>query len=216
MIIDYRLSVERGLNQITMHRYWRRIWTVQELALSRRSELYIGDSRPISLEELIYGYDVHEYYPDGNSLLYNRDRNRMDLEFHLDSARHVREKAAWHSSKSVQTAVSLIEKSSTDPRDIFFAIKAIYPDLLGKIEVRYDRSAADIYTEVAASLFEGVWGTDMLGWMLDTAGMCLPKSLAIPSWVPDWSSDEHPWSDYKIIIHRAAGDSKAAGMLSAD
>jgi hypothetical protein len=198
------------------HRYWSRIWTVQEVALSRRSKIYIGDSRPISFEELIYGYDVHEYYPDGNALMYNQDRSRMSLMFHSDCARHVREKAVWDPSHLVTIAASLVEKKSTDPRDICFAIKAVYPDLLGKIEVRYDRSVADIYTEVAASLFEGVWGTEWLGWMLDIASMCLPKSLSLPSWVPDWSSEQAPWSDYNIFINRATCDSKSAGMFSAD
>ncbi|KAE9373089.1 hypothetical protein N431DRAFT_406382 [Stipitochalara longipes BDJ] len=213
---DYRLCVEKGLDQITQHRYWSRIWTVQEVALSRRSKLYIGDSKPISFEELVYGYDVHEYYPNGNALLYNRDRSRTGLMFHLECARHVREKTVWDSSNTVTIAASLMGKRSTEPRDICFAIKAVYPDLLGNIEVRYDRSIEEIYIEMAAILFNGTWGTKWLGWMLDIASMCLPKSLSFPSWVPDWSSEETAWSDYKHFIHRATSDSKAAGMFSAN
>jgi len=33
--------------------------------------------------------------------------------------------------------------------------------------------------------------------------------------VPDWSSEEAPWSDYNIFLHQASGDSKAHGMFSA-
>ena len=119
-------------------------------------------------------------------------------------------------SHTVEIAVSLLGKRSTDPRDICFAIKAIYPDLLSNIEVRYDRSVADIYIELTAALFNRVWGTNWLGWMLNIASMCLPKSLSLPSWVPDWSSEEPPWLDYQHFIHRATGDSKAAGTFSAD
>lgn len=91
--------------------------------------------------------------------MYNQDRSRMSLMFHSDSARLVREKAAHDRSHLVTIAASLVEKKSTDPRDICYAIKAIYPGLLGDIEVRYDRCVADIYTEVAARLIAGILGT---------------------------------------------------------
>lgn len=148
--------------------------------------------------------------------MYNRDRSRMSLTFHLDCAGNVREKAIVNPPHTVEIAASLLGKRSTDPRDICFAIKAVYPDILGNIEVRYDRNVADIYIELAATLFHGVLGTDRLGWMLDIASMCLPKSLSLPSWVPDWSSEEAPWLDYKHFIHRATSGSKAAGMFSAN
>jgi hypothetical protein len=37
-----------------------------------------------------------------------------------------------------------MDKNSTDPRDFCFAMKAICPRLLHKIEIRYDRSVEDV------------------------------------------------------------------------
>ncbi|KAI0385236.1 heterokaryon incompatibility protein-domain-containing protein [Hypomontagnella monticulosa] len=213
---DYRLSVQKGFDQIAGRSYWTRIWTVQEIALGRRSELYVGDSTPVSFERLLYAYLVQEYYPDGAHLEFGRDRSIRALAFHSNCLYHVRGKGAWDQARLASITSSLMVKKSAEPRDICFAIKAIYPDLLGDIEVRYDGSVADIYTELAASLFGQIWGTKLLGGMLDVATMCLPKSLSVPSWVPDWSSEETQWSDYKVLFNNATCDSRAAGMLSTD
>jgi hypothetical protein len=70
--------------------------------------------------------------------------SRASLMFHSPSSRHNREEVALDPSQLVESAASLMDKRVTDPREVYFAMKAVYPRLLRKIEVRYDRRVEDV------------------------------------------------------------------------
>ncbi|KAJ2991518.1 hypothetical protein NUW58_g2485 [Xylaria curta] len=162
---DWKKRARIGMRQLLENSYWSRIWTVQEVVLSRRYVVYCGDYDPIS------GSDFMNRIRAGLNLL-NEPWDYM-ASYSLYPGNPLFEVAP----------VMMAQKQATMPHDVVFGLRFLFPNSLGLIEVDYTRNYLDIYNEATRNLVKFTRSLDILYWA------CHPeKNPGLPSGVPDFSS----------------------------
>lgn len=144
---------------LTENEYWTRVWTVQEMALSTSCELYIGEYRSMPATNVA----------------------RMPLSVREGFVAHLGRAHDDHDPAD-RLAITLLKHSAQEPLDYVYGLRAIYPDILGNIDVDYSRSAVSLFAQVARQIIEHG------GWRLIFTARHRNKRAGCPSWVPDWSS----------------------------
>jgi hypothetical protein len=190
--------VEQGTHQLTdNHQYWTRVWTVQEVALNRKCWVYHGYSKPVSPDAFARSVNLIDYYLGfldvrslDNTIASRAWSHKYNNIIELHCLSHHREQ---HLDRNTFFQ-ALIEKKATDPRDLIFGLRAIYPNILSKIDVDYSSTVERVFTEAAIAILES---SKKLYPLVHYA--CLgPKTFNVPSWVPDWTCfaesriDEYP------------------------
>lgn len=87
-------------------------------------------------------------------------------------------------------AFELQSKKASVPHNLIFALIAVYPDVLSKVKVDYQRLLPNVFRDLTRRVLtkESVWAVLYLAGLsaeLDRAGDTL-KSPGLPSWCPDW------------------------------
>jgi hypothetical protein len=147
------------------------------MALARDAVIYAGKAKPLRLSSTVLTPSIITREANKN---YSIDRTiKGTLMQHFAGA----------GSRGISTARkyslirdTLVEKQASNPLDLVFALRALYPEILGSVNVDYSRSIGDVYAEASALIMAGERSLDVL--LYASYG---PKAEGLPSWVPDWS-----------------------------
>ncbi|SPN99183.1 uncharacterized protein DNG_02218 [Cephalotrichum gorgonifer] len=177
--------------------YWRRMWTLQEVVLSRHCSFISGTSL-CTLDDI----DTIDAFvlgiPDMANDAPRQDRSvtwsllsgmaRAEVFYSITAVSWVRKKLARSdASDSKKLLLQLLnltaDRQATDPRDKIYALAGLVP--IG-VDIDYFTPARQLYTAVAAYLCSSISDVAVL---LQKAGLAAHSStLGLPSWVPDWTT----------------------------
>ncbi|KAK7959559.1 uncharacterized protein PG986_004413 [Apiospora aurea] len=197
-----------GLEQLSSAPYWTRLWTIQEVALSKNCLVYLGNAEPLEM----WGFQL--YLRDLESHI-DAEWERLGLEKDPEALDPMH-----RSRESPSTALSLhfpgsavfldhymlyllMTKKARNPHDMVFACRDIFPDSFGKIVVDYHRDMSDILRELSVWLISSM---SDLGKFLDLVSTCTPVPGA-PSWTLNLQCNSPPEA-YKYRYERATFGAK--------
>ncbi|KAK8062394.1 HET-domain-containing protein [Apiospora hydei] len=197
-----------GLEQLSSAPYWTRLWTIQEVALSKNCLVYLGNAEPLEM----WGFQL--YLRDLESHI-DAEWERLGLEKDPEALAPM-----YRKRESPTTALTLhfpgsavfldhymlyllMTKKARDPHDMVFACRDIFPDSFGKIIVDYHRDMSDILRELSAWLISSM---SDLGKFLDLVSTCPPVPRA-PSWTLNLQCNSPPEA-YKYCYERTTFGAK--------
>lgn len=212
-----RRSDEPLMEEITATRalfalpWFKRIWIVQETIMAKEVVFNIGVNK-------CPGWVVYAGLEIAGSFESQLKALAVDFvtvwAFRRALCRHPEHKHEKYKGK--RDMVSLLKtfrlRDATDPRDKVYALLGITSDDSGQlgINIRYDRSVAETYTEVAIAILKA---TNDLS-LLDLLKPLLKPIPNLPSWVPDWSDTRLPLSPLggikKLSANEDTSDTKYA------
>ena len=186
-----------SIAKILNHPYWRRIWIIQEVAMSKSAIIKFGDTTlPFntldSFHELCKAVNKC-MLADMSSLLHmyaqiKRLGVRVSLLPRLLATRQRMQEGGTYSLPHILT--HSYDSIATDPWDKIYGLLGMTTSC---IRANYSSSLLSVYRELAITLNEtdGVIVTSPLDFLL-YAGIKHTKSLdSWPSRVPHWSADQH-------------------------
>jgi hypothetical protein len=164
----------KGPRELLQRRYFNRLWVVQELILSPRVVIRVGE---IDFEsDGGTSGDLWAGHSESSWVTYAARGSPLDID--------------------LPTMTQLtFAMGCADPRDRVFGIMAIMSDKNWYAEPDYSLPIRHVYIGLAAHL---LIVNDMAH--LLASGRDIPNILSLPSWVPDWSS-WHRWRDYFTALH---------------
>jgi hypothetical protein len=201
-LTDLSNNIEEPAMQWILSRPWfRRVWTLQELVLSRDPWIQCGTSltrwETLRIHITTSGRESRE-----EEKLF-RSMSELHLEHLNELFREVKPRNQQYdiynersvtAEKLFDLLVSRKGFGVSDPRDMLFANVGLVPNLhsnddplLDLIAVDYEKDEVQVYVDLTCYFLE-VLGDPALS-LLDGAPR-LVKNL--PSWVPDWTSVPHP------------------------
>jgi hypothetical protein len=166
------VSGVRGVRELLQRRYFSRLWVVQELILSPRVVIRIGDV---------------DFQSDGatSGHLWKAESGGL---------------TAWvqHTSKGAPLDLDLLQvmrltfsTACADPRDRLFGIMGIMSDQSWILQPDYSRPVQEVFIGLFAYL---VIVKGMRNLLTFGSGVSGPPS--VPSWVPDWES----WDTWEAVF----------------
>ncbi|KAH9217457.1 heterokaryon incompatibility protein-domain-containing protein [Leptodontidium sp. 2 PMI_412] len=188
-----------GLEQLSSHPYWTRVWTVQEVALSENCWIYLGQLKPLNMLE----FGVMLYEVEGYLNLRSEEITQPDVEYlypiefkrGMPSAATILHRCLRPNSFATDqidgnTLRHLMGKKAKIPLDVIFAYRALFPESIGQIKVDYQRDLIDVLREFT---FRIVPCLAKLGDLLETVSYC-PDIPDAPSWVLNITDSGHVWN----------------------
>lgn len=189
--------------------WFRRLWVVQELVVSRRPFVQCGHRR-ISWNdfcETVFFYPrIYDSVSVGNLQEYNNLNNVRDL--HLARSSYLRSHnlshflPSWalpeelqHKSKSSWSIIKLLARAryleASDARDKIYGLLGIASgadtDLDYKgFDVSYRGSTDNVYSAFTRHILETTRSFDILSYVDPAAEAILSQAMPLPSWVPNW------------------------------
>ncbi|KAI0446140.1 heterokaryon incompatibility protein-domain-containing protein [Xylaria telfairii] len=167
MKYDARSNIRQGLQEIANHPYWTRLWTVQEMALSRTHRVYCGDSHYVS------GNQLRDIVVRTLLLLNEPWDPMMPFNLQVDNP-------LFGNPLSI-----MAYKQASVPHDLVYGIRSLFPNSLGLVPVDYGRDLLELYVEVTKIFINTSDSMEVL--QLACHG---EKPLGWPSWVPNFSSPD--------------------------
>ncbi|KAK5989233.1 Heterokaryon incompatibility 6-like protein [Cladobotryum mycophilum] len=175
---NFRERIQAGVAYMASREYWQRIWTIQEARANSQCFALCGSSMPLDMQSFYMGnmlvrffytvYDIHKVSPP-----YYLHDNFSTLSMF----------ALRNPELNIDVLDSLCLKKSTLEVDKIFAVRALFPQSLGKMTVDYSQSTSDIFTN-AAYLFLGAEGRVEF-FRYACHGY---RNDGFPSWVPAWTT----------------------------
>lgn len=177
----------KALAHILSMQWFTRVWCVQEILLARESLVLIG-RQSVSWEVL----GVSSAWLNGQNIA-----SDFNLPSHMSAVPYnncfcMFDEVIRFDDPS-NTLVALLRKfhefNSTDPRDKVYGLLGIVPNPGERqtlIEVDYEKSVAQVYTDVAEACIRREAGLSVLSYVQH--GSELGGNSGIPSWVPVWNA----------------------------
>lgn len=212
------------IKALLIRKWWKRVWTLQELALGKNFLLMCGQDTLSWIHCEHAKLAIHYLVILAGS--YGRDQI-----FWL-------EKAAWWDSLTMRVLVqgkktnqdltmlnllAITERNgrrASDARDRIYGLLGIANDTIAKqVTVDYKKSPKEVYTEVAAALVTR-YGLDTLSYCDSALVQHCPSEITVvdqwPSWVPRWHACEprpfHKGASFSISLPRfSASDNIKCG-----
>ena len=187
-------------------RWWRRVWTLQEVKLAQRVFVLCGPAvlHPQTFRDCLVILEAK------HSLIQGRMECERDLRVlqHLlaligGACVQLYPQESKESLLRVLDTAKLTNKECSDPRDHFFGLLGMVNAQCAEMgmlrDVSYANDISEVYTAVAKALLK-VHGPEVLSYcyMDDQASRSAAPALSIstckelPSWVPDWRRYIHP------------------------
>lgn len=171
--------------------WFKRIWIVQETVMAKEVVFNIGVNK-------CPGWVVYAGLEIAGGFEPQLKALALDFvtvwAFRRALCRHPDHKHEKYKGK--RDMVSLLKtfrmRDATDPRDKVYALLGITSDDVEQlgITIRYDRSVAETYTEVAIAILNATKDLSLLDLLKPT----LEPIPNLPSWVPEWSDTRLPLS----------------------
>lgn len=189
-LTETRGSVD-GLTDTLDRSWWRRLWVVQEVLLSKMDSLivHVGEYS-IVMSDLLESLGVIL----GEVIA--RPRTRIELNSIFPSLLRIRDIfVRGEGGISIFRLLSDINYHSeaSDSRDRVYGLLSLLPQAIG-IVPDYSKSVEEVYESTAALVMQ--WCDSLI---LLEAGKVHELGTALPTWVPDWRSISFQvllWTDY--------------------
>jgi hypothetical protein len=165
----------RGLKELLQKRYFSRLWVVQELILSPRVVIRIGDV---------------DFQSDGTTSgrLWGTELGDLAL-------------APWvqHTSRGAPLDIDFLQvmrltfsSACADPRDRVFGVMGIISDEYRRLEPDYSLSVQHVFIGLFVHLLIVLNRRCLLAFASGVSG----SASSVPSWVPDWTS----WNRWQAVF----------------
>jgi hypothetical protein len=178
--------------------WFKRVWILQELVLSRDPWIQCGTSvaRWSSLDNHISDIAKERSLKPEEKIVQDMGKVRL-------------ERRRWETSKDIyrfppfaESLYNLLKSRKgfgvTDPRDMLFANLGVIGQRQGPLQhtvdlelvtVDYQKTEVEVYFDLARFFLNSTVGFGLFS-LLDSSEQCKEKQL--PSWVPDWVSSPNP------------------------
>jgi hypothetical protein len=178
--------------------YWRRAWVFQEIAMARRLSICCG-SKLTSVDTMFtLSRSIDKHYNDkgirGNIRMLRLLRHSKPVwsRFWKHGMTEAEDPSEYVMKGANSTFLAILRKSRRhkacgDPRDILYSRLALaldantiipYPD--------YEITVEDLYTRFATNSI-------ILGRSLEILIFSNSTKMKLPTWIPDWSSQDTDW-----------------------
>jgi hypothetical protein len=147
------------------------------MALARDAVIYAGKAKPLRLSSTVLTPSIITEQANKNYSIDRTIEGTLMQHFAGAGSRGISTERKYSLIRE-----TLVEKQASNPLDLVFALRALYPEILGSVNVDYSRSIGDVYAEASALIMAGERSLDVL--LYASYG---PKAEGLPSWVPDWS-----------------------------
>lgn len=174
-----------------LHRPWfRRIWIVQEVAVSRKATVTCG-RHSMDWDGFHISISTMAYLLSGLGSEFNLEVVPLVASF--PAAIEASRKSVTDSEKKTLLTLLIDHHlfEAKDPRDKIYALFGIAADTsLEGLDIKYNVDARDLYWQVAEVLIKKSKNLDVLrGIRHDSPRSCARNYLSdLPSWVTDWSN----------------------------
>lgn len=178
------VEIVRELDNMILRPWFTRVWVAQEVLVAKHVVMQCGTLYvPMWIfKYYIWGYDNRTGVTDRITTI----KAPFVLTGAFDNLKASRRILATEHDAAISLWRALDETSllsTSDPRDRIFALNAFIPNVQGMNQIiSYDRSIDKVFTDVALFLLPHI----ELGLLFAVQH---PHSLAMPSWVPDWSQN---------------------------
>lgn len=177
ILVDQKQKFRAGLAELASMEYWERAWTVQEANANEFCFVLCGSSAPLRLDLF---YLSHYMIPSMHvfSSLNNSKLNRP-YSLHILDIFHTKA----HAEFGNEILDVLCKTKATVAKDKLFAIRAMFPDSLGALDVNYSVPDSKTFTEAARIILQEIQTVELFRYA------CQPgREDAFPTWVPTWTS----------------------------
>jgi hypothetical protein len=185
------LHLVRNPHLVSMlsHRWWNRIWTLQEIALARDAALLI-QNKSIDWLDIIRLSDLLQDV-DRLALEYSHEFARVTIDTIHDglatksmlarlSDEYVKDKSWFF------LLATTAQFESSDPRDRLYALVGLCQTLPG-FEISYTRPTNEVFYDFTTLYLDASGSLELL----QLCGVNLPNNWLLPSWVPNYENLNH-------------------------
>ncbi|KAL0939738.1 heterokaryon incompatibility protein [Colletotrichum truncatum] len=194
---EHRLQqISERMRVFAVSDWWNRMWVVQEACVAKKLTILYGRAS-IPFRVIVQG--AREFLDSSSPKPFEFMKVVSYMAEKADAIDFFRFRGSFRTS-SVATNSSLLwllrnfrDRRSSEPRDKIYALLRLAKDLKREtlfshvdlnIDTDYEISVSNLFSQVAYEIFK------QTGLMWVTTSDLLAKSRKdIPSWVPDWSSD---------------------------
>jgi hypothetical protein len=178
----------QAVQHFTSFSWWSRVWTIQEMVLSKTCSFYCG-RRTLDGSLVLQAAVGHNEH--GRCCAYaGSDVIRMsisDMEDALHAPLTVKflQAAVDKGRNSLLLAIDIMRDwQATDARDKIYGVLALAADATSNLRLQpnYHITVEDLYINVTLAMIQHSSGLEIFTYVLPQ-----PCSLAVPSWVPDWT-----------------------------
>lgn len=179
----------KALNDLFNRPWWTRVWIVQELSLAKQPEAHVicGSISMPWLSFLVAAYAVEELWNTANHLLWSEypDEPLNGFQTGIRMAQCRYSDATFPRFRLLELLNQHRDCEATNARDYVYGLLGMSGDgEQAGIVPRYAASVIDIYTDLVRKLVRATESLDVL-----CACRGERNLTALPSWVPDWSTD---------------------------
>jgi hypothetical protein len=172
---------------------------VQEVGANLSCYVYAWPARPLALSIVQRALTFLDAFDRNPSLITEKeDEDNLygDALIAHWNAQHRYPHGFAHFATIEYLLKTLAHKKATEPHDHVFALRSLYPSILGNIPIDYSMDISALFCEAAAALIES---SAMLSQVLHYATFeATTKKQYLPSGVPDWTvqrdSPSWPWA----------------------
>ncbi|OCK74527.1 HET-domain-containing protein [Lepidopterella palustris CBS 459.81] len=207
----------RGLLRITSRPWFRRVWIIQEIATAREGLLCCGEwvmpwesfkeAWVFAVEDLGLGIALSHILGESINSVSRLGWAQYSVSNGLPQP--ILQLLAYHR-----------DAEATKPEDKIFALAGIATDGGTQIEINYSKSVSQVYRDTALATMMSDQNLDILSLSAYQTGV---NDLNLPSWVPDWRTNEVPIPLMLRSVHgasifefRATGESKCSPTVSSE
>lgn len=187
--------------------YFSRMWTVQEIALSKKCVVVWGSE---SLEWRIIGNAVQlifDYEAESD-----QDTRSLDAFIaHWFAWCHVTSPGVSDEGWDLEDFLQLVRsKQATDPRDKIYAIHSLMPHFSVTLpSPDYTNSISRVYTDATIAVMKQTQSIELLYAITGDT-----RRSDLPSWVPDWSDTKAVFTMYHEQYNASSTSDKMAQFSS--
>jgi hypothetical protein len=204
----------QALHDFALRRYWTRTWIVQEASLGRANMPVLCGDQTLRWTDIHHAFrflgrtdEILNKYMKAELAEVGRPVN---LAIHRaigvvsKIGRYQQEIEAGSRSFDLSRVMSFSRQvSATDPRDKVYGLLALMdPEMVRRIHPDYTASVEEVYVDFAKLTI------DVSQTLENLRHIAPADSLPLPSWVPDWTSEQQLCS-LGDIPHRACGNTLA-------
>lgn len=186
-------EVMKGITSVMRRVWWTRVWTIQELNLSREAVFMCGNlSAPWSAFNAALRMAFMAYFRQENHSLVNEDSDfRLEAATAIACSRLLtgrpREEALGEPRELGDLLTSYRWLAATDKRDKIYGLLPLAKSTYG-IEPDYAIQTTICYIRAAFAILRGSGNLDLFRALRRPT--CLGDAMSgLPSWVPDWSGE---------------------------
>ncbi|PVH96903.1 HET-domain-containing protein [Periconia macrospinosa] len=196
--------------------WWRRIWVIQEVALSRSARLQCG-SESCDWNDFLRARTLWSSFSEPQrSDLINEEEHAMihNCEYDISIVIAILQNKSLNPSEmGLLSLIRLLNRyEATDCRDKLYALLGIKQCVDIIVNPDYDTSPSQVYTEFVRAFLRDKKRLSVIGGG-GIGHSRLEPSISLPSWVPDLRRLDMI-DDY--CLFSAAGDTEAAASISDD